>query len=929
MELRDAARGGERWLTENEAEQGNQEGIKKRLRKSARLLDSYAAAAGKKMGIAVFGPSQVGKSTMISALAKGPSGKLQVDFGGDRLDFIREVNPEGGKETTGLVTRFSLEAPPRSPDPQLPVCVKLFSEMDIVKILANTYYSEAEGGGENEVDDGHLKTVLDKLEKRAGSFGNTPTLDQMEDLNEYVDSIGAKLIYGKSLRAMFWPRAIELAQKLDIKERAELISFIWGGVPEFTAVYAKLVRALSSLGFPATAFTGINALYDRGMVDQNKKADGRANSILQASMLKGVLDEQTDKVDVISQDGARASLERPVLSALIAELHVKVMEKPGDFMDKADILDFPGYRARKKYGNFNDEIKNPDNLAECILRGKVAYVFQRYAAQKEITAMLLCVWDRNVDCPGLPEVVNGWIGDAHGPTPAARTGKPVCLFLVLTFFNNHLIPTEGAADLSTVFQNRFHASIRDTFAKDKWPDQWSQEGGQNHPFRNCYWLLNVRKTEAYLDIENVSGGSGDSEDEAWRSRGVRPEQRPWIDKLKAGYLASENVNKYVQDPEAAWDGALESEDGGTGYIIAHLTPLVGQDLKTPQLTALTLTEGENVHATLASFYKGGSSDEEKQVKRQAYFKVSGVLSRLGNPADGQQQGKAPAANTPWHRFGLLLRDMTLSDDECHEIFSRPVSEPEEDGEDGLGAEPQDAPESEDDEMDMGEINEEDILGTFFSAAGAGPAGPVPSAAPAPARREDDTASMYRRMLEREWKESLERLTSDKDKRRFYGFPPDMFRAFISEVDHGARRMGVMEGIELALREAMGYANVNPASRRWTASRIASAHLSDYVSFLGLSPRVYTRQERTLTFQGKVFVVFEPPVQNEGFPELPELSPPYESPYHRDWRLSLYKVMMDNVDFADKNYNQEANSNLGRILKIIQGQRTTLKPTRAA
>ncbi|MDR1040471.1 MAG: putative virulence factor [Deltaproteobacteria bacterium] len=920
FELRDAARNGARWLTDNETEMGNQDGIKKRLRKSARSLDSYANAAGKKMGIAVFGPSQVGKSTMISALAMGPrAGKLMVDFQGEYLDFLKQVNPEGGKETTGLVTRFSLESPPPSPDRELPVCLKLFSEMDIAKILANTYFAEAQGG--EDLDEEALKRSLEKLEKSAGSPVNAPSLDHMEDLNEYVDGISSKYSYGKSLKTYFWPRAVELAQKLDVKERSELLSWIWGGIPQFTEVYRKLHKALQSLNFPATAFTELKALFDR---EAPPGTDGRDKSVLHVSMLQGILEETRDTIEVASQDGKRTPLERPVLSALIAELHVKVVESPGDFMIKADILDFPGYRARKEYKNFAEAIRDPQNLAQCFLRGKVAYVFERFAAQKEITAMLLCIRDGNVDCPGLPEVINGWIGDTHGRNQLERTGKPVCLFMVLTFFNNHLIRTAGVTDLSNVFRNRFDASIGDTFRKDGWPDHWSQEGGVPQTFKNCFWLLNVLKTEQFLLIEKQGGEAADA-DAAYISKGVRPEQKEWIASLKAAYLATDNVRRYIANPEEAWGGALEAPDGGTGYIISKLTPLVGQDLKTRQLTDLTLAEGEQVLNTLSTFYQGGTSEEEKTAKRKAYVKVTQALIRLGSPADAQAAQRGSPEKAPWHRFGMLLRELTLSDDDCHEIFSRPLAEPAEAEDEEADV----APEDLDQGFGEAEVDEDDIMAMFASEQPTPAQGGGAPRVISPARREDDTASLYRRLLEKEWKESLERLTADKDKRRYFGFTADDFRSFVSELDHGARRLGVMEKIESAIREAMGYANVNPASRRWKVARIASAMLSDYVCFLGLSPRHNTREERTLAFQGKVFLVFEPTHQNDGFPELPDLSPSYESPYHNDWRLSLYKVMMDNVDFAEKNYNQAENGRLGAILKLVQGQKTRLKPPSAA
>ncbi|MDR2350277.1 MAG: putative virulence factor, partial [Deltaproteobacteria bacterium] len=625
LDLRDAARGGSNWLVDNEKAQGNQEGVKKRLRRSARLLESYARAADNKMGIAVFGPSQAGKSTMIGALAKGKeSGLLNVVFSAPGsppkvLDFLKKVNPQGGRETTGLVTRFSLEPPPPSPARHLPVCLKLFSEMDIIKILANTFFAEAEGAV--EVNEEELAGVFQKLESRAKNPPNAPTLDEMEDLCEYVESVSVKYSSGKDLSRLFWPRAVALASKLDIEDRALLFSFIWGRAEEFTLLYKKLYRALERLGFPRVAHTELRALYE----ESPESADARTNSILHVSMLMGILEDTGDEVEVMSLEGKKAMLQRPVICALIAELHVRVAESPGAFMDTADILDFPGYRARKEFKNFLEEIKEPLNLKDCFLRGKVAYIFQRYAAQKEITAMLLCVRDGNVDVPGLPEVINNWIGDTHGKTPQERTGKPVCLFYVLTFFNNHLIPDQGSTDPGAVWRNRFHASVDDLFKKDGWPDKWAMEGKNPVPFKNCFWLLNVFKTQAYLNTKVI-----DKDLDSYESLGVKEEHRAWINTLKQAYLATDAVNEYIADPEGAWNGVLESPDGGTGYIISKLTPIVAEDIKTPQLAALAKAEGELIKSSLTAFYQGGDQEEEKKIKVKIFQKLSKALSSLGN-----------------------------------------------------------------------------------------------------------------------------------------------------------------------------------------------------------------------------------------------------------------------------------------------------------
>ena len=103
-----------------------------------------AAAVDRPMCVGVFGPSQAGKSYLISALARRGTHPLIADFDGvaEGLDFVRQINPEGGAESTGLVTRFSMR---HVPTPQgFPVAVRLLSQADIVKIIGNSYFSDCD-----------------------------------------------------------------------------------------------------------------------------------------------------------------------------------------------------------------------------------------------------------------------------------------------------------------------------------------------------------------------------------------------------------------------------------------------------------------------------------------------------------------------------------------------------------------------------------------------------------------------------------------------------------------------------------------------------------------------------------------------------------------------------------------------------------------
>jgi hypothetical protein len=558
------------------------------------------------------------------------------------------------------------------------------------------------------------------------------------------------------------------------------------------------------------------------------------------------------------------------------------VEKPGDFMDYADILDFPGYRAREKLTNVAEEIKNPEILKKCFLRGKVAYLFERYCSRHEITAMLLCVGDSVQNNPDLPMVIDHWIKSAHGETPEERYGKPVCLFLVLTKFDRMLEAGAGSVDPTTRWDNRYNASFLQFFSNHEWPLSWAKNGKTVTPFDNIFWLLNLGFADAFFNVErNEEAG-------LIRSLGLRSDQAAWVEKVRLGYLASETTKKHVNQPEEAWRAIVEGQDGGAAYIVQKLTPILMTDLKLNQLTHLALTEARLVEANLKNFYQGGDREEERKIKEAFFKKLAGHLTGL--------QAKT-------RRFGFLLKSIFLSDDECHAIFSRSFldndaeSEPLE-----TAAEP---PES------------LDLESLLFG----GPEDSRESAAQAPPQ--DDFARRYRLRLENDWQTRLAERLADGKFLRYFGFTRDVWQQLVSELVQGAKRLKVLDSIETETRKALSYGNVNPERLLWKQSRLASSQLADYVSYLGLSPSRHSDKERTVQILGRETLLFARNESPDDVPELPDIQVAYDAPYFQDWLKALYRLMIHNVDFAEKDYDVEQNARLGQIISANLSARENL------
>lgn len=104
--------------------------------------DRMLRVAGTAPALGLFGPSQAGKSFLVSSLAASADGRLRTRMGETVLDFIDDINPRGnGKESTGLVTRFTRKGEPEK-DPKFCVPLRLFGECDIAKILINSCFND-------------------------------------------------------------------------------------------------------------------------------------------------------------------------------------------------------------------------------------------------------------------------------------------------------------------------------------------------------------------------------------------------------------------------------------------------------------------------------------------------------------------------------------------------------------------------------------------------------------------------------------------------------------------------------------------------------------------------------------------------------------------------------------------------------------------
>ena len=861
------------WVNNNtDIVRNEQEGLNKELRRAGRLFKRLSRAASRKMCAGVFGPSQAGKSYLISALARDSQGNLLASFGAKKHDFIQEINPEGGKESTGLVTRFTLTKPSSLPAKH-PVQVTLLTETDLVKILANTYFADCEHKEENESD---IAETLDKLAKYPKSE-SAIDLDALEDLREYLRDFRSKARV-MILENQFWEKALSLGPNLDLEGRIALYALIWDEVPEFTNLLRLLLTALESLGHPQVLFCPLEALIPRtGSIIDVATLAGLEN-LIGGSSVEGE-DPSKATLEVVTASGKTAVLARCVVTALTAELTIVMDEPPAEYFNYTDLLDFPGYRSRYKIENVRQELVKPGLLKEMFLRGKVAYLFQRYCTERELTSMLLCIGPSNQEVQDLPGVINDWVGQTHGQTPAARQGRDVSLFFILTKFDMEFEQKKGAPSVETRWDNRLHASLLDFFGKQHdWPSQWDE----TQAFRNMFFLRNPNfRFDAILNY-----------DPSGKELGIRPEMTTYVEALHHAFMASSLVAAHFKDPGKVWDAAMRLNDGGITFIREALNPLCNPKIKTAQLTATVKTASDQLARRLNAFYR--TNDSELLLKQK--FAQSRKIGRYLGELEREYQ-----------RLGLLLRALTMTDVEIFELypeaFRRFLARPEEEV-------PKSSPEPEPEEVDLADFNLDDWNPLNEQAT---TKQDEPNTQVKVYTR--DEAAFFAEYIEASWIAKLHALADDPKMQSFYHIPGNDFSAFVSELATGAVRFDLRGKMIAAFHKVAEYVNTQKESIVWQEAAIAANLINSYIDWLGYDPRAKEVAAREVRIGNKAVEVFAPKPEVIGLVNLSESSDERTGRYFRDWLNAFLGLVLGNVSFdGEQEINWEENAKLAKILQ---------------
>ncbi|MDR1170751.1 MAG: putative virulence factor [Prevotellaceae bacterium] len=546
--------------------------FRRKLNRKKFALESNPAAA-------MYGESQMGKSYLVSSLLS-KSGKpfTVIDGRGNSYDFINKINPIGkGTESTSLVTRFSTGY--KWKNPAFPVKAKLLSPADLVLVLCDSYYNDVKAKIDIALKSDTVSEKVAELCNRHESgqamqmlLGEDDILDIYDYFHSNFSTRATNVIHSE-----FFEKIPSLIAKTAPGDWSEIFALLWNNNKKITELFSELLRQYGKLDFTDVVYLPIDTvLRDNGtLLDV-----ARLHEIY--GKYEGSEPNYKAETPVMilknGQEKTVANFSKSYLCALTAELIFCLpseLETDKQFLKNTDLLDFPGARHRLET---HEEDIDDKVIPKMLLRGKVAYLFNKYSCSEKINILLFCHSDRQSAQSAMPEMLNNWIGDMIGKTPEERNAfidksKAPPLFVVSTMFNLDLQfdfnnDREGNRNfLDNRWERRFLKVLeKEIFGREtySWIDEWTTARPN---FQNIYLLRDFY----YSSETNSKIYEGYNENKIEKQEIIPPSYVDFRKDLRQSFIEYDFVKRHFENPAHSWDRAASINEDGTQLIIDKLT----------------------------------------------------------------------------------------------------------------------------------------------------------------------------------------------------------------------------------------------------------------------------------------------------------------------------------------------------------------------
>ncbi len=682
---------------------GQLEDTRERLIRNRILLKRVARANGVKAAAAVFGESQVGKSYMVDCLLTSEKSVLNVyDARGEATGFLEYINPLGqGKEATSLISRFTTDKVWKNDD--FPVRVELLSPIDVVMVIVDTYFNDVQNHTLPKSD-----SIIAEIERLKNKYGNRQkcqeviTEDEIYELKEYF---GMNMLQrGEAFREAlkdnrYFETLSAIISGVDPSEWSEVFSYLWNAQPKLTEVFNIIMACLKSLEFSKTVYIKMDAVLRAPgtilHVDRIYELFGLSTVKDDKGNKRTIVSAKVPDMIVLTENGREVSgVKKSEFCALAMEVAFTisggsdakaalVAEKP--FLEYLDILDFPGSRSRKMIeADFITEL----DACEMMLRGKVAYLFNKYSQQFLISNLLFCHHSEKSEVTTLPSLLKGWVETTVGKTPQERASflqnaEVAPLFIIGTKFNMDLkmTPDDSKGDEASKLDAKKYRwtkrfgnleNLLNKSAADNWFLSWTP----GETFRNTYLLRSYEyscQDGLYYGYQTKDPVTGlwslvyDKEGRLQGELGITEEYVKFFDELKETFKDADFVRNHFADPEVSWREVIgygeRASDGstrwvprdGSVYIIRNLTRS-SRSMNTVRNIQFSRILGETFEClvkVLHDFYHDDNADAE--LRRQ--LNIAGSINLAFDALFGKDK----------YFFSDFISALTVEEETLHDV----------------------------------------------------------------------------------------------------------------------------------------------------------------------------------------------------------------------------------------------------------------------
>lgn len=655
-----------------------------------RLLNRIANASRNNPGIAAFGKSQVGKSYLISCLLQDNGKPFMVKTTKGDYNFVFRINPPseegGGRESTGVVTRFSsYNRTPELYSPEYPVMVKTFTVSDIVSILADSYFNDF--GNYTTKGECEIIEIIDYYRSKYSHMQpiHEPVVlaDDVLNLKEYfLKHINNAQVFNKT---PFFDHLAMLIENIPAEDYASVFSVLWNNDSNLTKLFNRLFNTLSQFDFAEYVYLPIDAvLHD----------DIKENTIMSVQCLKQLFTTTEYTTDVYVRNNGKfeqrgAGIPKSDICAICSEVIFKIedefLNSSGSYcldnvapevsskighdeikmtmLRSNDLLDFPGARAREQ----EDVRKLTEDsvLLNCFLRGKVAYLFNKYNTDKTINILLYCHHNKDNDVTSLYKLLQDWVTEYVGKTPKARKEKieqtkVSPLFYIGTMFNLDMtlgigaVASEDAVDqrwigrFDTVMNKQcFHTDTVD------WVNNWTDEGVG---FKNSYVLRDYK-------FSGPKSGLYKGFEESHREQEMIM-SKEYYQMMRTSFIKNSYVKQLFQDPEVAWDVTASINNDGALYIMENLSEVAQRmdSAREADFVAAIKKVKNKVLNLMKDYFISTDMDELLEANLQ---KSKAIFREMDF-----------TCNSDNYYFGHLIQALQLTETEAYKVVHAVMQSPE-------------------------------------------------------------------------------------------------------------------------------------------------------------------------------------------------------------------------------------------------------------